>query len=133
MNKAEASGRGYLLSEFASYELVELPLPHGQTGPFGRTTEEVQIRNLPNHVATRVERAVERDGGLRYRNEKEAPEIFGHLVGSLQGLELVDKKTSKDLDSLLAQFSNVKKSERKQFVRENLRPYLNGLRTGKRQ
>jgi hypothetical protein len=121
------------LSTGLEFEPVALPRPRGDIGPFGTTVEEIKIRDIGNHISTKIEEAVASDDSFHYRDHRDAAAVFGHYVGSVQGLQLVDSKTSKDLDRLLTQFSRVEKTERRQFVKTKLRPFLNALRPGKRE
>lgn len=116
------------------YDSVEFPLPAGETGPFGRVTEAIQGRHIGAHISTKVEEAVERDGGFQYRGQKNSAQTLAHYAGSLQGLGLIDRPTSTALDRLVVEFSKAEKGDdRKKIVREKIRPFLSNLRPAKRQ
>jgi hypothetical protein len=119
----------------SSIEVVDLPLR--TTGAAGADAETVQVRHLPNHIIMRVQQAFEREkNGFRYDKtpamSDDPTEVLAYLVGGLQGTKSIDKKTSEQLDGLVAEFSRVRKTERATFFKDRIRPFFSGLRTTKR-
>jgi len=115
------------------YEPIEFPLPQGQVGPFGRVTEAIQARNIGNCIADKIERAIEADDSFQYRGQNNSAQTLAHWVGSLEGLQIIDKPTAKRLGNLVIEFSKAERGDQKQIAKEKLRPLLSNLRPVKRQ
>jgi hypothetical protein len=121
---AEMPGAIYDKSDI---EVVDLPLR--SPGACGAESETVQVRNLPSHILTRVQRALEneKDGG-----PSRATEVLAHFAGALQGAQLVDKPTSHALDKIVAEFARTQKSDQEKYFKEKVRPFIGSLRTSRR-
>jgi hypothetical protein len=100
---------------------------------FGKTTVSIKPRDIGQHICSEVESAIESvDGLFQYRNQKQPAQTLAHWVGSLTGLEIVDKPTAKRLGDLVIEFAQGDKAEQGKILREKLRPLLSSLRPAKR-
>jgi hypothetical protein len=115
------------------YDPIDFPSLYG-FDEFGKTTVSVKPRDIADHICAQVESAIESvDGLFQYRNQKQPAQTLAHWVGSLTGLEIVDKPTAKRLGDLVIEFAKADKAEQGKILREKLRPLLGNLRPAKRQ
>jgi hypothetical protein len=114
------------------YDPIDFPSLYG-FDEFGKTTVSVKPRDIGQHICTKVEESIESvDGLFQYRNQKSSAQTLAHWVGSLTGLELVDKPTANRLGDLVIEFAKADKTEQQKIAKEKLRPLLTSLRPSKR-
>ena len=106
-------------------EKLTLPGPPWEQAR-GRTTEDVLSKNFSRHIITRIERAFE----MGHFADATPSQTLGWYRGVLEGAELADKRTLVHLDKL--QDGLAKADDQQKYFEQEIRPFLESLRPGKR-
>jgi hypothetical protein len=110
----------------AGLERVVLPTPAWEKGR-GGTTEDMLVRDLGRHVASRVEQAF---GAGQFYNGATPEDVLAHFRGAIEGLGLADTATLKQFDKLQAALGTA--ADPRDYFEREIKPFLLALRPKER-
>lgn len=113
----------YANGSAAGYVEVELPTLPGSPNP----TERLHLRDFGGVVVEKIESAMQ----CTYLTKQSPAQVFRHYATVAKGASLMDEGALKRMETLAQDFE--REPEQEEFFKQVIRPYLHGLKPGKRQ
>jgi hypothetical protein len=136
MNKVDASQRldtldargNWVYPSAAESGHVELELPAlpGSTN----AVERLHVRDFGVHVAAKVESSMKQNPYLKSGPQQGPAQVLKHYLAVAKGASLMDEGALKRMETLAQDFE--REPEQEEFFKQLIRPYLHGLKPGKR-
>ena len=136
MNKVEPSERldtldargNWVYPSAAATGHVEVELPALPGSP--NAVERLHARDFGAYVAGKIESSMGQNPYLKSGPQQGPVQVFKHYAAVAQGASLMDAATIKRMEKLAAEFEA--KSDPGEFFSKTIRPFLHGLKPGKR-
>jgi len=106
-------------------ERAVLPLPPWENR--GRGTEDILVRDIGRHIASRVEQAF---GAGSFYTGASPDQVLAHYRGVIEGLGLADPTSLKGIDKLQKGLASV--GDQREYFEREIKPFSLALRPAKR-